>query len=316
MLVGLVVDGALVDRRRLPSNAAVQPWSFVSGIAEVALGLGQRHSCHISSVLVAVPGAIDRAGGTVRSASNLPFRDFPLASALGEGLGGARVVIEHDANCGVVGEAWYGSAQGGCDVAYITLSTGIGMGALVDGRLIRGAHGSAGELGHIQVAADGRPCGCGARGCLEAYASGRSLALMGQELLAEGRTALLGSVAADPGSVMARDVVVAAQQGDHACQALIERAAGLVGDAIRLVQRVMDPAIVVVGGGLMSNGTFSDLVMAAAAPSGHADDGSGGLPIVRRAALGEEGVLLGGIRLLAGDEGPVLLPDGRTPSTA
>jgi glucokinase len=312
----VVVDGALVDRRRLSSSAAVEPWSFVADIAEVALGLGRRHSCHIESVLVAVPGAIDRAGGTVRSASNLPFRDFPLASALSEGLGGAHVTIEHDASCGVVGEAWYDSAQGSCDVTYITLSKGIGMGALVDGRLVRGAHGSAGELGHVQVAPDGRRCGCGARGCLEAYASGRALALMGQELLAEGRTALLGSVAADPRSVMARDVVMAAQQGDRACLALVETAAGLVGDAIRLVQRIIDPAIVVLGGGLMSNGTFSDLVMAAATPAGHADDGSGGLSVVRPAALGEEGVLLGGMRLLAGDQAPVLAPDDRAPPKA
>jgi glucokinase len=305
VLVVLVQDGKVLERSRLASSGVTDPWSLVSAVAGCARELAGPGGRPVGRVLVASPGAIDRPRGVVVEASNLPFRDFPLTSALSSSLGGAEVVLEHDVMCGTIGEASYGAARGAGDVVYLTLSTGISMGALVGGRPLMGWHGWAGELGHVPVVRDGRRCGCGARGCLEAYASGRAIGLLGQELLTAGGGCLLRSTALGPAAVTAADVVAAAERGDEGCRGILNRAAGLVGDAVGLVRRILDPEVVVLGGGLMSSITFGDAVLAAAT---RATAGAATVSVVR-AMLGEDSVIMGGMRLLAGGTQTCSVPE-------
>ena len=307
VLVALAASGRILDRARLATSGWPTSADLVAAVTGTALELAGRNGVELRAALMAVPGVIDRAAGTVVSAANLPFRRFPLAASLSQGLGGLEVVIEGDTNCGVVGEAAFGSAQGSDDVVYVTLSTGIGMGVLVNGRLIPGGHGSAGELGHILAVRKGRLCGCGRQGCLEAYASGSGIASQGRERVAAGAAPVLAAAVSGPGAVTAREVIAAAEAGDAECEGILTVAIDLLGDALRTLQCLLDPLVVVLGGGLMSNPAFAARVLGALGGEGAQGTGD---PSVRAGALGDDSVVLGGLHLLATRHRPDLDLEG------
>jgi glucokinase len=307
VLVALAAAGRILDRARLATSGWPTSADLVTAVVGAALDLAGRNGVRLRAALMAVPGEIDRAAGTVVSAANLPFRRFPLAASLSQGLGGLEVVIEDDANCGVLGEAAFGSAEGSDDAVYVTLSTGIGMGVLVNGRLVLGSHGAAGELGHILVVRDGRRCGCGRQGCLEAYASGSGIARQGRERVAAGAAPILAAAVAGPAAVTAREVIAAAGAGDADCEAIVAGAVEFLGDALRTLRCVLDPEVVVLGGGLMSNPAFAARVLGAF--GGEGSPGAGD-PSVRAGALGDDSVVLGGLHLLATQHRLTLDPQG------
>jgi glucokinase len=303
VLVALAAAGKVLDRARLETSGWPTSADLVAAVAAAALELAGRNGVRLRAALMALPGVIDRAAGTLVSAANLPFRCFPLAARLSQELDGLEVVIEGDANCGVVGEVAFGSAQGSADAVYVTLSTGIGMGAVVNGRLVPGGHGAAGELGHIPVVREGRQCGCGRRGCLEAYASGSGIAGQGRERVAAGAAPILAAAVAGPGAVTAREVIAAAGAGDADCEAILTRAVQLLGDALRTLQCVLDPEVIVLGGGLMSNPAFAARALRALAIEG--TPGTGDFS-VRAGILGDDSVLVGGLHLLATEHQPAI----------
>lgn len=295
-LVALAANGRVLERVRLATSSWPTAAGLVVAAAAAAIDLAGRNGVGLRAALVAVPGAIDRSAGTVVSAANLPFRRFALAAALSERLGGLEVVIEDDANCGVLGEAAFGAARGSGDAVYVTLSTGIGMGVFANGRLVPGGHGAAGELGHILAVRDGRLCGCGRRGCLEAYASGSGIAGQARERVTGGAAPVLAAAVAEPGAITAREVIAAAGAGDADCEAILARAVELLGDALRSLRCILDPEVVVFGGGLMGNSVFANRVLGALGGEGPAREGA---PSVRAAELGDDSVVLGGLHLLA-----------------
>jgi glucokinase len=307
VLAALVRGGKIVARTRLESRglpAEVLASDIVSAARQMVEGGG----ISLRGALVAVPGTIDRKAGVVVSAANLPFHDFPLTAVLSHGLGDADVILEDDANCGAVGEASAGKAGTIRDLVYITLSTGIGMGSVVGGELVVGAHGYAGELGHVTVVPDGRLCGCGRRGCLEAYASGRAIAALGAELLAAKSGTLLGTTIAGPNAVTAEAVVAAAERGDSDCLEIIDNANAFIVGAIRTVQLVLDPELIVLGGGLMTNKFFSHRLLATL-PAERGLAGTG--PTVRTSVFGDDSVIVGGVHLLCAALGKPLPAQAR-----
>jgi glucokinase len=295
VLAVLILDGEIVARTRLESRglaAEVLASDVVSAARQMVQCVGR---C-LEGALVAVPGTIDREAGVVVSAANLPFCDFPLTSVLSHGLDDVTVILEDDANCGAVGEASAGPAGTMRDLVYITLSTGIGMGSVVGGELVVGAHGYAGELGHVTVVPGGRVCGCGRRGCLEAYASGRAIASLGAELLAANGGTLLATGTAGPDGVTAPAVVAAAERGDAGCLEIIDNANAYIIGAVQMVQLILDPKLVVVGGGLMTSKFFSQRLLGAL----RGERGfAGGGPTVRTSVFGDDSVIVGGMRLLS-----------------
>ena len=305
VLVALAAGGKIVDRARLETAGWATLAGLVAAVAAAGLDLARRNGVSLRSALTAVPGVIDRATGTLVWAANLPFRSFPLTTALSRGLGGIKVVIEDDANCGVVGEAAFGSARGSKDAVYVTLSTGIGMGVQVNGQLVQGGHGAAGELGHILVVPDGRQCGCGRRGCLEAYASGNGIAGQGQELVAAGAAPILAAAVPGPGAVTAREVIAAAAAGDAGCEAILAVAVEMLDDALRILQCVLDPEVVVLGGGLMANPAYAARALGVLGTGG---PGTGDDLPVRVGTLGDDSVVVGGLHLLATEHHPATDP--------
>jgi glucokinase len=190
------------------------------------------------SVGVVVPGLVESALGVVRYAANLGWRDLALRSLLSDRLG-CPVAIDHDAVAATRAEA---SAAGPDDNAllYVSLGTGIATGYAVDGQVWRGARGQAGELGHSCVVRDGEPCACGQRGCLEAYASGSAVA---RRYVAAGGDA--GSRAAD---------VVARRRTDPLAARVWDDAVQALATALTTAVLLLDPAVIVFGGGVSGAG--------------------------------------------------------------
>jgi glucokinase len=314
VLAALVRDGVVLARTRLESGG-LSAEELASRVVAAVREMVQREGVPVREALVAVPGSIDRATGVVVSAANLPFYNFPLKSVLSHGLDDVNVILEDDANCGAVGEASVGEASLGApgaerDLVYITLSTGIGMGSVSGGNLLIGAHGYAGELGHVTVVPDGRLCGCGRRGCLEAYGSGRAIGSLGSELLASNSETLLRSVVTDPDLVTAEAVIAAAGRGDVDCLQIVDRAIALLKGAVRMVQLVLDPEVVVFGGGLMSSKFFGDRLLGAFHGGGGPDGKS---PLVRAAHFGDDSVIVGGMCLLSAARETPLFDEARGP---
>lgn len=144
---------------------------------------------------IASPGAVDSARGIVPGAPQLPgWRDVPLARLMEERVGLA-ARLENDATAAALGEHRYGAGRGSRYMLYLTVSTGIGGGIIIDGEMYAGKSGAAGELGHVVIDMNGPPCGCGARGCLEALASGTAIARKGEGSGGERRLSHPGSFA-------------------------------------------------------------------------------------------------------------------------
>lgn len=207
-------------------------------------------TAELRAVGVGAPGPIDTHAGTILSAPNLrSFWGFPLVDAL-RSMTGVEVFLENDANAAALGEARFGAGRGVRNLVYLTLSTGVGSGAIVDGHLLSGEDGNAPELGHTTIDFNGRMCRCGLRGCLEAYASGTALVERARALMREG----VSSSLADTASLSAADVVAALETGDALAVRVWEEAMDALAAGVGNAINTFNPKRVVVGGGLTGAG--------------------------------------------------------------
>ena len=200
---------------------------------------------------VASPGWVDTERGVVPAAPQLiGWRDVPLVEILQERLG-VTVRLENDANAAALGENAFGAGRGTRHMLYITVSTGVGAGIIADGRLYRGAKGSAGEIGHTIIDPSGPPCGCGSRGCLESLSSGTAIARRAAEAADRGGSAILAAIREREGRLGARQVADAARQGDAASAAIYEEAGRFLGIALANAVNLLSPEAIILGGGVM-----------------------------------------------------------------
>jgi glucokinase len=253
---GRVLAEAKVATPRIPTGAGGDPGGPVIGaIADVArrlddaLGAG---AAAVTAVGVGVPGLVDD-DGTLRFAPNLPGGEgLDVGGRVAEALGGRSVVVENDATCAVIGEWIYGAAVGATDAVVVTLGTGIGGGLVVNNRVTRGAHGFAGEIGHMIVDPSGPVCPCGKRGCWERFASGSGLGRLAREAAHAGRLdEVLRRAGGDPEAVRAEDVTAAAAAGDAAAQAVLGELGWWLALGLANLANLLDPSIFVLGGGLV-----------------------------------------------------------------
>ena len=201
---------------------------------------------------ISSPGPLDPWRGIVISPPNLAgWRDIPLAARVEEAVG-LPTYLERDTNAAVMGEWRYGAAKGADDVVYVTVSTGIGGGVVVDGRPLIGKDGTAGEIGHITVDLDGPLCGDGQPGHAEAIGSGRAIAREGRALLKSGEAPGLAALAADA-EVDAELVARAADEGDEACRAVLDRAWVAIGAMCAGLVNTLNPEVIVLGGSIGCN---------------------------------------------------------------
>ncbi len=238
----------ILHRFAEPTRADAEPNVVISDIARVVAHARERiPGSSVIGLGVTAPGPLDHETGVVFQAPNLPtWRDVPLADELRRRTG-LPVLLGNDANLAALAEARCGAGAGAKHLVYVTVSTGIGSGFVVHGKLLLGAHGAAAEAGHMTLALDGPLCGCGNHGCLEAYASGTGLVNRARDAMAAGRGTSLAELGAE---LDARDIALAAAQGDSLARELIEQAGVALGLGIRNLLHLLDPEIVVIGGGV------------------------------------------------------------------
>ncbi len=211
-------------------------------------------SARVLGLGIGAPGPLDTRRGVVLLTPNLGWVDMPLRDRLSEGLG-LPASLDNDANCAILGECWVGAARGATHVIGITIGTGIGGGIVLDGRLHHGVADCAGEVGHITIDLDGRLCGCGNYGCLEAYASGPAIARRATERLNEGDdSVLLQLVDGDLSRVTAQTVYEAAHAGDPVALDVVRDTAHYLGAGIANLLNIFNPDHVVIVGGVTRAG--------------------------------------------------------------
>jgi len=193
--------------------------------------------------------------GTIEFAPNLPWRGIlPLAAMFEERLG-IPTALTNDANAAAIGEMTYGAARGMKDFIMITLGTGVGSGIVINGQMVYGHDGFAGELGHVIARRDGRICGCGRKGCLETYCSATGVARTAREFLAARTDAsLLRNIPAE--SITSKDVYDAAVQGDKLAQEIFEFTGNILGEALADAIAFSSPEAIVLFGGLAKSGDY------------------------------------------------------------
>jgi glucokinase len=286
MKCGLVSrSGELRHAERHPTNAAGGGPAVVATILDVATGLADKARADgltPVAVGVAVPGVVDEARGVAVWAANVDFRDVPLRDLVSDRLG-LPAALGHDVRAGGVAEARLGAGTGHRHVLFVAVGTGIAAAHVVDGKAFAGAHGAAGEVGHIMVRPDGPICACGARGCLESVASAAALARRYAELSGSPLSA------AEVAARALRDEPVAVRAWGEVVDALA--------DGLTIAQTLFDASVIVVGGGLSEAGAQLLAPLSAGVRSRLTFQRE---PALVRAALGDAAGCLGA-GLLGGD---------------
>ncbi|MEU3451113.1 ROK family protein [Streptomyces thermolilacinus] len=278
-LVG--ADGALLYEARRATGRERGPDAVVASVLRFAadlVALGEeRYGVRAEAAGVAVPGIVDPDTGTALYSANLGWRDLPLRTLLGEHLGGLPVALGHDVRTGGLAEGRVGAGRGADRFLFVPLGTGIAGAIGIDGAIEAGAHGCAGEIGHIVVRPDGPVCGCGRRGCLEALASASAV------------TRAWAEASGDPGADAA-DCAKAVESGDPRAVRVWQDAVDALADGLVTAITLLDPRTLIIGGGLAEAGEtlFTPL---RAAVEGRITFQR--LPVIVPAALGDTAGCLG-----------------------
>lgn len=302
---GTKISGGVIDRdgtilaRGRRDTPALDPQAIIREATSLTRELSAQH--RIDAVGVACAAYIDRAGSLVYFSPNLAWRDEPLKQRLESALD-LPVSIENDANAAAWGEFRFGVAVDAATMVMVTVGTGIGGGIVVDGVLMHGAFGVAAELGHMRVVPGGIRCGCGNRGCWEMYASGTALVREARELVISGtpHAARLGELCGgDPASLEGPDVTRAAAEGDPAAVELFADLGVWIGEGVASVAAILDPELVVIGGGVSEAGAV--LLEPALAAFRRQLTGRGYRPEARfvLASLGNDAGMIGAANLAA-----------------
>lgn len=232
--IGLVDEsGSIVAERTVATDTA-----GATSIADAARELVDDASAGVVGAGIGVAGHVSSDRRTISFTANVDWPVSELPGAVEDALG-VPVVVENDAAAAAWGEYRFGAAAAADHILMATVGTGVGGGLIMGGELVRGGHGISAELGHMLVERDGRPCECGARGCLEQYASGR---------------ALVRAVAARGHDVEGREITAAAQRGESFAVEALAEVGGWLGHGLASAAALVDPGLIVVGGGVIEAG--------------------------------------------------------------
>lgn len=295
ILAGLVNEqGEILNkvRRKTPRTDST---GVLEVVAEVVSETISQVDGSIAGIGVGVAGPVDLSCSTVLFAPNLQWADVP-ARAILENATGLPVLVDNDGNTAAWGEAKFGAGRGSSSVITVTVGTGIGGGVVLNGELLRGAHGAAGEIGHMGAVADGLQCGCGRKGCWEQYASGNALVRETRKLAAEklfDAQTLLSLGDGTPEGVKGEHITAAALEGDPVAIAALEQLGVWLGRGLASLTAILDPEVFVIGGGVSEAGelllgsariTLAERVMGRAYRP---------IPLIRAAELGNKAGIVG-----------------------
>ncbi len=256
-IAAAVIDGSqVVAREYVPTLAAEGPEAVISRIftaADRLLGAGKLSVSKLDSVSIAAAGGVSN-DGVITSSPNLPgWSNVPLRDIVRKRYG-VDVFVVNDASAAALGEHRLGAGRGTKNLVYLTVSTGIGGGIIINGRLYLGAGGCAGEVGHMTVDINGAGCACGSYGCLEVLASGTAVAKEAIRRIGSGEKSTLAGMVGKPEDITAEKVAEAARGGDGLAADVIRRAAAALGVGLVNVANIFNPEMIVIGGGMSKMG--------------------------------------------------------------
>ncbi len=245
MLALVTAEGLTLKRERIETRAEEGPRKVVERIAETMKKIigGEK----VTAVGLGVPGPIDFSRGVVTLAPNLGWKNVAIVDLFAEHFD-LPIFLENDALVAAWGEKTLGAGKDFDHFIYMTISTGIGGGLILNGKLYRGAYGAGGEIGHMIIDPSGATCGCGNQGCLEAMASGRALARMGREALEQGQW----PEGPSPEGITGSTITNWAKAGDQPSIEILDRQARYLGLGMANLTHLLDPQAFVLGGGVMS----------------------------------------------------------------
>jgi glucokinase len=240
-------DGAVLFRTKRETPRGERPEEIVRAIVESAVECQKKCSdFQVKAICAAVPATVSAERGLIFRAPNLPALDnFQMAAALENELG-IKSMLENDANAAAVGENWLGASKGFASSIFVTLGTGVGGGIIIDGKILRGTDGTAGEIGHICVEPFGALCGCGSHGCLEQYASATAIVRLAKELASSYPESSLKQHL----QFTAHDVYQAGIKGDKLALEVFRQTGFYLGVALSGLVNVLNPETIIIGGGV------------------------------------------------------------------
>jgi len=255
-LRALVVNGEnkILAVAKTPTRREEKPGELITDIAAMVVDAVEAAGLKrgdLRAVSIGAPGAVDPVRGIVHHAPNLGWEEVPLGRKLKELLG-VPVLVENDVNVGVVGEHVLGAGKGAKDLVGIFVGTGIGGGIIIGGQLYEGGRAGAGEVGHVIVQVDGPRCGCGKRGCIEALASRTAMEREVRAAVKAGaKSIVLKIMKKRRKQRMTSSVIVAALENrDPLMRKVMKRAQHFLGIFVGSIVNVLDPEVVVIGGGI------------------------------------------------------------------
>ena len=296
-----IAVGVADDRHRIVAEASLpagahrpaeQVVADMCRAVELALDKAGLTPADCASIGVGAPGTCDPERGVVVRAYNLNWFDVPVCAMLTAHFG-LPARLSNDANCAARAETVAGAAVGCRNMVLITLGTGVGGGIIVDGKIVSGLGGAGGEPGHSLLVLDGEPCTCGRRGCWEVYASATALIRQGREAAAAHPTSLLNRYP----ELTGRDVFDAADAGDEAAQAVLERYYVYVAAGITDLVNILSPEMVLIGGGISRQGERLLRPIRRYVAANCFGGESRPQPIIQAAQLGNEAGIIGAAAL-------------------
>jgi len=251
-------DNRVMDKAHSPTLVSEGPQPVIDRIFSMIdrlLSQGNTDPAQLYGIAIAAAGAIDTNKGLVTSSPNLPgWTDVPLRDMVRKRYGADTCLI-NDANAAALAEHRLGAGRGTANLIYLTVSTGIGGGIIVNGELYSGISGCAGELGHMTIDANGPECSCGNNGCLEVLASGTAVAGEAKRRIEQGENSRLTDiVSGNLEAITAEKIATAAREGDQLAREVISRAATYLGVGMVNLVNIFNPEMIIVGGGLSKMG--------------------------------------------------------------
>lgn len=249
--------GEFAEILKQPTPPPGTPEVVIARVIELSRELLERHGGELASIGISIGGPLDHTTGTVINFPHLPgWKNIPLCQKISDALG-APARLDNDANLGALAESRLGAGRGVDNMVYLTISTGIGGGVIIDRQLLHGVGSGAGEVGHITVESNGPECLCGNSGCLEMMASGTAIARRARErIMAEPESgdALMRHAGGSAAAITSEHVVAAMIEGDRAATEIWEQTAEYIAIGLGSIIHILAPGMIVLGGGVSRAG--------------------------------------------------------------
>jgi glucokinase len=246
------LNGKVLSQCTIPTNAFEGEEAVLNRIfstIDTVIKESGKAPVNVKTIGIGSPGPLDSKNGIILTTPNLPFENFNLVQPI-ENRYNVPTYLDNDANVAAIGEYMLGEGIGTQNMLYVTVSTGIGGGAILNGKIYRGHTSNALEVGHMTIVEDGIKCNCGNYGCAEAHASGTAIGRQGREAVESGQETSLSNYS----NVTSFEVFKEAEKGDRVSKEILDKSLNYLGICIANLVAAFDPEVIVIGGGVSKGG--------------------------------------------------------------